>query len=103
MGLRPKAKLGEYKGVEVGRREPKVEESAVDEQIEELRNRVATLDTVARPAPAGDTIVGGYVGALDGEPFEGGTGRDQLIELGSGNLIPGFEEQLLGVSAGDVK
>ena len=103
IGVRPKAKLGEYKGVEVGRREPKVEESAVDEQVEELRNRVATLETVERPAAAGDHIVVDYLGRLDGEPFEGGEGRDQLIELGSGNLIPGFEEQLLGVSAGDVK
>ena len=51
IGVRPKAKLGEYKGVEVGRREPKVEESAVDEQVEELRNRVATLETVERPPP----------------------------------------------------
>jgi trigger factor len=103
IGVRPKAKLGEYKGVEVGRREPKVEESAVDEQVEELRNRVATLDTVELPAAAGNHVVVDYVGTRDGEPFEGGTGRDQLIELGSGNLIPGFEEQLLGASAGDVK
>jgi trigger factor len=103
IGVRPKAKLGEYKGVEVGRREPKVEESAIDQQVEELRNRVATLDTVERAAASGDQVVVDYVGTLEGEPFEGGTGRDQLIELGSGNLIPGFEEQLLGASAGDVK
>src|SRR6202042_3983380 len=77
IGVRPKAKLGEYKGVEVGRREPKVEESAVDEQVEELRNRVATLDTVERAAGAGDQVVVDYVGTLEGEPFEGGTGRDQ--------------------------
>jgi trigger factor len=103
IGVRPKAKLGDYKGVEVGRREPKVEESAIDEQVEELRNRVATLETVERAAEAGDQVVVDYVGTLEGVPFEGGTGRDQLIELGSGNLIPGFEEQLLGASAGDVK
>ena len=42
-----------------------------------------------------------YVGSIDGEPFEGGTGRDQLLELGSGRLIPGFEEQLIGAAAGD--
>jgi len=103
IGVRPKAKLGEYKGLEVGRREPKVEASAIDEQVQELRNRVATLETVERAAASGDQVVVDYVGTLKGEPFEGGTGRDQLIELGSGNLIPGFEEQLLGVSAGDVK
>jgi hypothetical protein len=57
IGVRPKAQLGEYKGVEVGRREPKVEESAIDEQVEELRNRVATLETVERAAAAGDQVV----------------------------------------------
>jgi len=103
IGVRPKAKLGEYKGLEVGRREPQVKESAVDEQVQELRNRVATLETVPRRAASGDHIVVDYVGTIDGEPFDGATGRDQLIELGSGNLIPGFEEQLLGVSADDVK
>src|SRR6202789_3103900 len=103
IGVRPKATLGQYKGVEVGRRDPKVEESAIDEQVEELRNRVATLETVERPAAAGDQVVVDYVGTLEGVPFEGGEGRDQLIELGSGNLIPGFEDQLLGASAGDVK
>ena len=87
--------------MEVGRREPKVAEPAIDDQVEQLRNRVATLDTVERPAAAGDQVVVDYVGKLDGEPFEGGEGRDQLIELGSGNLIAGFEEQLLGASAGD--
>jgi trigger factor len=103
IGVRPKATLGQYKGVEVGRREPQVDESAVDEQVEELRNRVATLDTVERPAVAGDHIVVDYLGTVEGVPFDGGTGRDQLIELGSGNLIPGFEEQLLGASAGDAR
>ena len=103
IGVRPKAKLGEYKGVEVGRREPSVDDAAVDEQIEQLRDRVATLETVDRPAAEGDHLVVDYVGTLDGEEFEGGGGRDQLVELGAGRLIPGFEEQLIGVSAGDTK
>ena len=101
IGVRPKAKLGEYKGVEVGRREPSVDDSDVDEQVEQLRDRVATLETVERPAAEGDHLVVDYVGSLDGEEFEGGAGRDQLIELGAGRLIPGFEEQLAGLSAGD--
>jgi trigger factor len=101
IGVRPKAKLGDYKGVEVGRREPTVDDAAVDQQVEELRNRVATLETVERPSAAGDHLVVDYVGTLDGEEFEGGSGRDQLIELGSGRLIPGFEEQLVGAKAGD--
>ena len=101
IGVRPQATLGEYLGLEVGRREPTVDESAIDEQIEAMRDRLATLDTVQRPAQSGDHIVADYVGKIDGEPFEGGTARDQLIELGSGRLIPGFEEQLEGVSAGE--
>jgi trigger factor len=101
IGVRPTAELGEYKGLQVGRREPVVEESKIDEAIEALRDRMATLDTVERAAQQGDHLVADYVGKLDGEPFDGGTARDQLIELGSGRLIPGFEEQLEGVSAGD--
>ncbi|HEX5192825.1 MAG TPA: trigger factor [Solirubrobacteraceae bacterium] len=103
IGVRPKATLGEYKGIEVGRREPHVDDAAVDEQIEQLRDRVATLETVDRPAENGDHVVVDYVGTLDGEEFEGGSGRDQLIELGADRLIPGFEQQLVGVSAGDTK
>ncbi len=101
IGVRPEAQLGEYKGLEVGRREPEVEDAKIDETIEALRDRMATLDTVERPAQKGDHIVADYVGKLDGEPFEGGSARDQLIELGSGSLIPGFEEQLEGISAGE--
>lgn len=101
IGVRPEAKLGEYKGLEVGRREPEVEDSAIDQELESLRDRFATLDTVERPAQTGDHVVIDYLGKVDGEPFEGGEGRDQLLELGSGRLIPGFEEQLVGASAGD--
>ncbi len=101
IGVRPEAKLGQYKGLEVGRREPTVKEREVDEEVERLRDRLATLDTEDRPAQTGDSVVVDYVGSVDGEPFPGGEGRDQLIELGSGRLIPGFEEQLIGAGAGD--
>jgi trigger factor len=101
IGVRPAAVLGEYKGLEVGRREPEVDDDAVDQQIEAMRDRLATLDTVERAAQTGDHLVADYVGKVDGEPFEGGSARDQLIELGSGRLIPGFEEQLEGATAGE--
>ncbi|HEY2260310.1 MAG TPA: trigger factor [Solirubrobacteraceae bacterium] len=101
IGVRPRAKLGQYKGLEVGRREPQVPESEIDAEIEQVRDRVATLETVQRPAQSGDQVVIDYQGRIDGEPFAGGEGRDQLIELGGGRLIPGFEEQLVGASAGD--
>jgi trigger factor len=101
IGVRPTATLGEYTGLEVGRREPSVEDSAVEEQVEAMRDRLATLDTVERPAQDGDFALADYVGKLEGEPFENGTARDQLIELQSGRMIPGFVEQLTGVSAGE--
>jgi trigger factor len=101
IGVRPKARLGEYKGLEVGRREPAADDEAVEREVEALRERLATLDTVERPAEQGDFVVMDYKGSLDGQPFEGGEGRDQLVELGSGRLIPGFEDQLVGASAGE--
>jgi trigger factor len=101
IGVRPAAKLGQYKGLEVGRREPSVEDAQIDEEVERLRDRLATLETVDRAAQDGDHVVIDYVGTVDGEEFQGGTGRDQLVELGSGRLVPGFEEQLVGASAGE--
>jgi trigger factor len=101
VGVRPEAKLGTYKGLEVGRREPHVDDAAIEAEIEGLRDRVATLETVERAAEKGDHVVVDYLGKVDGEPFAGGEGRDQLVELGSERLIPGFEEQLVGASAGD--
>jgi trigger factor len=103
IGVRPTARLGQYKGLEVGRREPAVEERQVDEELDRLRERFATLETVDRPAETGDQVVIDYVGSIDGEPFEGGAGRDQLLELGSGRLLPGFEDQLQGSRAGDTR
>jgi trigger factor len=100
IGVRPKAKLGEYKSLEVGRREPDVSDEAIAAEIDRLRERSARLDTVERAAARGDFVVMDYRGTLDGEPFAGGEGRDQMVELGSGRLVPGFEEQLEGASAG---
>ena len=101
IGVRPEATLGTYEGVEVGRREPAVDDAAVDAELEQLRERAARLETAERPAARGDFVVIDYEGRLGDEPFEGGAGRDQMIELGSGRLIPGFEEQLQGMSAGE--
>jgi trigger factor len=103
IGVLPTAQLGEYRGLEVGRREVVVEDEAIQREIDSLRERLARLDTVERPAAAGDFVVVDYLGSLDGEPFKGGEGRDQLVELGSGNLIPGFEEGLEGATAGETR
>ena len=101
IGVRPTATLGEYKGVEAPKREPGADDEAVDAEIEQLRERAARLETVETEAGEGDFVVMDYLGSVDGEPFAGGEGRDQLIELGSGRLVPGFEEQLKGVKAGE--
>ena len=101
VGVRPVAKLGKYKGLKVERREAVAAPEAIDEQIEELRGKMASLEAVEEPAASGDFVVMNYIGSIDGEVFEGGEGTDQLIELGSGRLIPGFEEQLEGIVAGD--
>ena len=101
VGVVPPAKLGEYKGLEVGRREPSVDPQEVQAELERMRESLASLDTVERVAGEGDFVVIDFLGAVDGEPFEGGEARGQLVELGGGRLIPGFEEQLQGVSAGD--
>jgi len=101
IGVRPIARLGAYKGLEVGRREAEAPEERIDAELESLRERLARLETVERPADSGDFLVVDYVGSMEEEPFEGGEGRDQLVELGSGRLIPGFEEQLTGASAGE--
>jgi trigger factor len=101
VGVVPPAKLGDYKGIEVGRREPKVDDEEVQAELERMRESLASLETVERPAGKGDFVVMDYVGSKGGEPFEGGEGRGQVVELGAGRLIPGFEDQLVGASGGE--
>jgi trigger factor len=113
IGILPKATLGQYEGLEVPRREPAIEDELIDSEIDALRERLARLETAERPAGEGDFVVIDYVGsspapnaAAEGDeralqPFAGGEGRDQLVELGGGNLIPGFEDGLVGASAGE--
>ena len=101
IGVRPDAKLGEYRGLEVGRAETEVPEDIVDREIERIREGFAKLEPVERPAAEGDALLIDFEGLLDGKAFEGGAATDYLLELGSGRLIEGFEEQLTGAEAGD--
>jgi len=103
IGVRPKAELGEYKGLEVGRAEPEAPEEIVDREIERVREGFAKLEPVERAAAEGDVLLVDFEGLLDGTAFESGTATDYLLELGSGQLIEGFEEQLAGASAGETR
>jgi trigger factor len=101
VSVRPEAKLGDYKGLEVGRREATVPKEEVDAELERLRESVASLENVDRPAGDGDFVVLDFVGTVDDEPFEGGDARGYLLEIGSGRLVEGFENQVKGAKAGD--
>jgi trigger factor len=101
VGVRPRAKLGRYKELEVGRRSPEVDPAEVDAELERLRESVASLEAVDRPAAIGDYVTLDFQGTLDGEPFQGGEARGSVLELGSGRFVPGFEDGLVGSSAGE--
>ena len=101
VGVRPPAKLGDYKGLEVGREEKEVDEEIVDTEVERIREGFARLEPVERPADEGDSLLIDFEGLLDGTAFEGGKAEDYLLALGSGQLIEGFEEQLTGAEAGE--
>jgi trigger factor len=101
VGVRPPAKLGEYKGLEVGRAENEVPDDIVDREIERVREGFARLEPVEREAVEGDSLLIDFEGFVDGAAFEGGKAEDYLLALGSGQLIEGFEEQLTGAKAGE--
>jgi trigger factor len=101
VAVRPRAKLGEYRGLEVGRPEPEVPDQAVEAELERLREGFASLNQVDRPARSGDVLLVDYEGTIDGDPFEGSEARDFTIELGREGLLPEFDRGLDGVGAGD--
>jgi len=101
VGVRPSAKLGEYKGLEVGRAETEVDEEVVETEIERIREGFARLQPVEREAAEGDSLLIDFEGLIDGTAFEGGKAEDYLLGLGSGQLIEGFEEQLTGAKPGE--
>ena len=99
--VRPKATLGAYKGLEVGRREVEVPEGAVDAEVERLREQAARLQPVERAAAHGDFATIDFEGRVDGKPIPNGAGRDYLIEIGGRGLMPGFDQKVLGLAAGE--
>lgn len=102
--VKPEVKLGEYKGLEVEAFDTEVTDEEVEAELKTLQERHAELvvkeDTAAEN---GDTVVIDFEGFVDGVAFEGGQAENHSLELGSGSFIPGFEEKLVGVKAGEEK
>jgi trigger factor len=101
VGVRPEAKLGTYKGLEVGKEEQEVPDEIVDTEVERIREGFARLEPVDRAAAEGDSLLIDFEGFVDGSAFQGGAAEDFLLALGSGQFIPGFEDQLVGAEAGE--
>ena len=99
--LYPEVTLGQYKGLEVPKREVKVEESEVDAEVNRMAERNARIETVDRAAANGDTVVIDFEGFVDDQPFQVGKAEDYSLTLGSGSFIPGFEDALVGAVAGE--
>ncbi len=101
----PEVKLGDYKAIRVKKPEVEVTEEEIDNEVKHIQDRYA--DWVVReeedPAQIGDQVTIDFVGEKDGVPFEGGAGENYPLVLGSNTFIPGFEDQLVGVKAGDEK
>jgi trigger factor len=101
VGVRPKAELGDWRGLEVGKAESEVPAEAIDAELDRLREGFASLATVERSAAAGDAVVIDFSGTVEGEPFEGSESRDFVVEIGGDGLLPEFEAGLTGAAAGD--
>ena len=101
--LYPEVTLGQYKGIEVPKMEVKIEDAEVDAELSRMAERNARIETVDRPAQNGDVVVLDFEGFDNGVPFQGGKAEDYSLTLGSGSFIPGFEDALVGVTAGEEK
>lgn len=100
----PDVKLGQYKGIEVEKESSEVTQADIDEYIERIRKNYAELVVVeGKPLEKGHTAVFDFEGFVDGEAFEGGKADNYSLEIGSGQFIPGFEEQMVGMNVGEEK
>jgi len=99
----PEVTLGQYKGLEVEKAEASVTDEQVEAELDRMAQNVASTETVDRPAEMGDTANIDFEGFDAGVPFEGGKGEAFDLKLGSGSFVPGFEEQVVGMSAGEEK
>ena len=102
--VRPDVKLGEYKGLTVEADQQKLTDEMVDARISQDQDKASrTIDVEDRPVQEGDTVNLDYAGTVDGVAFAGGTAEGQTLKIGSHTFIPGFEEQMIGMSIGEEK
>ena len=99
----PEVKLGDYKKLKVKKAAVNVDKKEIDEVIERIQKGLSEKKEVKRAAKIGDETVIDFVGKKDGKAFQGGTGKDYPLVLGSNSFIPGFEDALVGLKAGDTK
>ena len=99
----PEVTLGQYKGLEVEKAEATVTDEQVQAELERMAQNVASTETVERAAEMGDTANIDFEGFDNGVPFDGGKGENFDLKLGSGQFVPGFEEQVVGMTAGEEK
>ena len=99
----PEVTLGQYKGLEVEKPEVTVSDAKVQAELDRMAQNVASTENVERPAEMGDTANIDFEGFDNGVPFEGGKGDNFDLKLGSGQFVPGFEEQIVGMNAGEEK
>ena len=99
----PEVTLGQYKGLEVEKAEATVTDTQVQAELERMAQNVASTETVERAAEMGDTANIDFEGFDKGVPFDGGKGENFDLKLGSGQFVPGFEEQVVGMTAGEEK
>ncbi len=100
--VKPEVKIADYLGVEAVRDEKAVNDADVEAEIQrDLERNARTVDVTDRPAEMGDTVVIDFDGSVDGVHFDGGKAEGHELKLGSGQFIPGFEEQIVGKSIGD--
>ena len=100
--VKPEIELKDYSSIEISKIEYEVTDEAINNEIEEERKKAGRVTLITdRGAEMGDTVTMDFHGMIDDEPFEGGHAHDQVLTLGSGQFIPGFEEQLVGAKSGD--
>ncbi|EEG78175.1 trigger factor [Dethiobacter alkaliphilus] len=101
--VKPEVELGEYRGVEVTRELKEITEDDVEKKLDAMRHEHVKMHVVDGAVEQGDLAVIDFTGYKDGEPFEGGSAEGHSLEVGSGSFIPGFEEQVVGMKAGEEK